>query len=105
MAFAGRVVLTLLLVTFAHRTVLAQSLEVTGHVSDHTGGVLPGVSVQLASEGSNEIVEAVTDALGGTRFKPTDQAGTGFAFPCSTSHTSRNRSPSTPAGRRSSMSC
>jgi hypothetical protein len=64
MAFAARVVVTLLLVTFAHRTVLAQSPEVTGQVSDHTGGVLPGVSVQLRSEGSNEIVEAVTDGLG-----------------------------------------
>ena len=56
--------LTLLLVTVAHRTVLGQSLEVTGRVSDHTGGVLPGVSVQLRAEGSSEIVEAVTDALG-----------------------------------------
>ena len=64
MTLAGRVAVTLLLVTFAHRTVLAQSLDVTGQVSDHTGGVLPGVSVQLGTEGSTEIVEAVTDARG-----------------------------------------
>ena len=42
---------------------------VTGTVSDETGGVLPGVSVELRPAGAEEPLETVTDGVGAYRFE------------------------------------
>ena len=43
---------------------IAQSLSVTGRVSDTTGAPLPGVFVQLRSPDSGQTTEVVTDSRG-----------------------------------------
>jgi hypothetical protein len=54
-----------LLVALAPRAALAQGTgTVAGTVSDETGGVLPGVSVELRSAGAQQSVETVTDNVG-----------------------------------------
>jgi hypothetical protein len=42
---------------------------VSGTVSDETGGVLPGVSVDLRPAGGGEVLEVVTDGQGAYRFE------------------------------------
>lgn len=59
-----RAVLMLLLVTLVPQSADGQSLAVSGRVSDDTGAVLPGVSVQLRTENSTEVARTVTNALG-----------------------------------------
>ena len=49
-------------------TAHAQSGSVTGSVSDETGGVLPGVSVELRPVGAQAGLEKVTDGAGAYRF-------------------------------------
>jgi hypothetical protein len=41
----------------------------SGTISDETGGVLPGVSVDLKASGSDMLMETVTDAQGAYRFE------------------------------------
>src|SRR5688572_22304354 len=54
---------------FLPAAALAQSGgTVTGTVSDETGGVLPGASVELRAIGTNTPLEAVTDGAGMYRF-------------------------------------
>ena len=38
--------------------------SVTGTVSDDTGGVLPGTSIDIRPEGAQNVIEAVTDGTG-----------------------------------------
>src|SRR6266550_2366999 len=45
-------------------TVLAQEVILTGTITDSTGGVLPGVTVQATHEASGNTFEAVTDGRG-----------------------------------------
>ena len=47
----------------------AQGGAVTGTVSDETGGVLPGVTVQLLPAGAQTQLETVTDATGVFHFE------------------------------------
>ena len=42
---------------------------VTGTVADETGGVLPGVTVELRPMGAQDSLEAVTDGVGVFRFE------------------------------------
>ncbi|MEQ1759396.1 MAG: TonB-dependent receptor [Vicinamibacterales bacterium] len=58
-----------LLLGFVPVAALAQGTgNVTGTVSDETGGVLPGATVSLMAVGSSMVVETVTDGTGVYRF-------------------------------------
>jgi hypothetical protein len=58
-----------LVVSLSHANAWAQDGgTVTGTVADETGGVLPGVSVQLLPSGAPRILETVTDGTGTYRF-------------------------------------
>ena len=65
--FRAAVVASFLLVPTAHA--LAQGTgSVTGTVSDETGGVLPGVTVELLPAGAQAPLETTTDGVGIYRF-------------------------------------
>jgi hypothetical protein len=65
---AGRVCLVALF-SLSYQDSWAQAGgSVTGTVSDETGGVLPGVTVQLLPVGAQTALEAVTDGSGAYRF-------------------------------------
>ena len=57
-----------LIVTLCSHAVYAQGASVSGTVSDETGGVLPGVSVELRPAGAQTTLETVTDGTGVYRF-------------------------------------
>jgi len=59
----------LLLISLLQTSVWAQGTGfVTGTVCDETGGVLPGVAVELKPAASRQPLEAVTDGVGSYRF-------------------------------------
>ena len=59
----------LLLISLLQTSVWAQGTgSVTGTVSDETGGVLPGVAVELKPAASRQPLETVTDGVGSYRF-------------------------------------
>jgi iron complex outermembrane receptor protein len=59
----------LLVVSLVSAPAGAQSGTVTGTVTDETGGVLPGVGVDLRSVASGALLESVTGMDGGYRFE------------------------------------
>ena len=67
---------TALAQTAAGQTASAQVGSVTGVVSDDTGGALPGTSVDIRPEGSENVIETVTDGAGAYLFEdvPVGQA-------------------------------
>src|SRR6186713_1275012 len=59
----------LLLISLLQTSVWAQGTgSVTGTVSDETGGVLPGVAVEMKPAASRQPLETVTDGVGSYRF-------------------------------------
>jgi hypothetical protein len=63
------IALILLISLFVPLTAAAQPAgSVTGTVADETGGVLPGVTVELTIVGTDRRLEAVTDGTGKYRF-------------------------------------
>jgi hypothetical protein len=62
---SGALLITLIVLILGSRTASAQGGgAVVGTVSDETGGVLPGVSVELMPVGGDRSLEAVTDSVG-----------------------------------------
>lgn len=62
--------LVLVLVLIAGAPAAAQSTTIAGTVSDETGGVLPGVTVDLSTPGSaSMLIETVTDGAGRYQFE------------------------------------
>jgi hypothetical protein len=54
----------------AHATTSAQATgSVTGTVTDDTGGVLPGTSVDIRPDGAESVIETVTDGVGAYLFE------------------------------------
>jgi hypothetical protein len=72
----GSVCLVALFSLSAQNAWAQSSGSVTGTVSDETGGVLPGVTVQLLPSGAQTTLETVTDGSGIYRF---DNVATGAA--------------------------
>ncbi len=59
-----------LLILLSYQVAWAQGTgSVTGRVSDETGGVLPGVTVELTPSGTQKPMETVTDGEGTYRFE------------------------------------
>ena len=79
---SSRAALMLLVMVLVPQLALSQSLAVTGRVSDDTGAVLPGVSVQLRTETSTRGRRRRSPMRSvDTNCKPSSQASTTFAFP------------------------
>jgi hypothetical protein len=69
MALLVRTFVAFSFVFASHSSAWAQGTgSVTGTVSDETGGVLPGVTVELLPSGSQASLEATTDGMGVFRF-------------------------------------
>jgi hypothetical protein len=64
--------LAALLLALAANPLFAQSVPVTGHVTDDTGYPLPGAVVELRGQDGAQPIEAVADATGTFRFGPVD---------------------------------
>src|SRR5688572_4124798 len=65
-----RLLVILIAVTLAPVSTWAQSTGVvTGTVTDETGGVLPGASVNLVPAGAQSVLETVSDGSGAYRFE------------------------------------
>jgi hypothetical protein len=74
-------VLAAILVTLAPCEAFAQAGGVvTGTVTDETGGVLPGVTVELRPVGAQTSLEAVTDGAGVYRFEPVPAGAAELTF-------------------------
>ena len=64
------VLFALICLSYGYGDALAQGTgTVTGTVADETGGVLPGVSVELVASGAKTDIETVTDGTGTYRFE------------------------------------
>ena len=64
--------LAALFLALAANPLFAQSVPVTGHVTDDAGYPLPGAVVELRGQDGAQSIEAVADATGAFRFGPVD---------------------------------
>src|SRR5688500_13654288 len=72
---------TLLLLLLAAAPAAAQGTgAVTGTVADETGGVLPGVTVDLTTAGATAPMETVTDGAGVYRFDTVPAGAAALTF-------------------------